>query len=386
MDEKERDIDKVEKPEPQEKIKKEIVIGVAILLVIAITYGFYEALKKPKKQVSKNETKELEESTGVRKDNLEDLDMLLRYDGVEVKRLKMEPEKIEVGAENIYSDNSSVSIPIKNISSRYDEQREQYYERLVQDEIASRRANIGFENNKNGEQNMDISLNEANTSSNGHILNDQQEKKAFLNSEPGRKNYNSYEEMKSFSPYEIKAGSILPGIMITGINSDLPGTIIGNIREDVYDTVSGNYLLVPKGTRVVGTYDSAITFGQSRILIVWQRLIFPNGNSLNLENFPGVDLSGYAGITGKVNNHTFKLFQAVVLSSILGASGAIVTNNRYDNDDWRVAAAQGGGEQVISIGNTVANKILAIQPTIEVAPGSRFNVIVNSDIILTPYK
>lgn len=386
MDEKERDIDKVEKPEPQEKIKKEIVIGVAILLVIAITYGFYEALKKPKKQVSKNETKELEESTGVRKDNLEDLDMLLRYDGVEVKRLKMEPEKIEVGAENIYSDNSSVSIPIKNISSRYDEQREQYYERLVQDEIASRRANIGFENNKNGEQNMDISLNEANTSSNGHILNDQQEKKAFLNSEPGRKNYNSYEEMKSFSPYEIKAGSILPGIMISGINSDLPGTIIGNIREDVYDTVSGNYLLVPKGTRVVGTYDSAITFGQSRILIVWQRLIFPNGNSLNLENFPGVDLSGYAGVTGKVNNHTFKLFQAVVLSSILGASGAIVTNNRYDNDDWRVAAAQGGGEQVISIGNTVANKILAIQPTIEVAPGSRFNVIVNSDIILTPYK
>ncbi|MGL5901870.1 MAG: TrbI/VirB10 family protein [Cetobacterium sp.] len=386
MDEKERDIDKVEKPEPQEKIKKEIVIGVAILLVIAITYGFYEALKKPKKQVSKNETKELEESTGMRKENLEDLDMLLRYDGVEVKRLKMEPEKIEVGTENIYYDNSSVSIPIKNISSRYDEQREQYYERLVQDEIASRRANIGFENNKNGEQNMDISLNEANTSSNGHILNDQQEKKAFLNSEPGRKNYNSYEEMKSFSPYEIKAGSILPGIMITGINSDLPGTIIGNIREDVYDTVSGNYLLVPKGTRVVGTYDSAITFGQSRILIVWQRLIFPNGNSLNLENFPGVDLSGYAGITGKVNNHTFKLFQAVVLSSILGASGAIVTNNRYDNDDWRVAAAQGGGEQVISIGNTVANKILAIQPTIEVAPGSRFNVIVNSDIILTPYK
>lgn len=387
MEEKEKEIDKVEKPEPQEKIKKEVAIGAAILLVVAITYGFYEALKKPKKKVAKAEAKESIESDSVRKDGIEDLNLLLGYDGVEIKRLKIESEKTETKPEVGGSENQNIiPPPAKTIPNPYEEQRERYYERLMQDEIAARKANIGFQDENRNQQDMNISLEGGKNSSNGQISNDQQEKKAFLNSEPGRKNYNSYEEMSSFSPYEIKAGSILPGIMISGINSDLPGTIMGNIREDVYDTVSGNYLLIPKGTRVVGTYDSAITFGQSRILIVWQRLIFPNGNSLNLENFPGVDLSGYAGVTGKVNNHTFKLFQAVVLSSILGAGGAIVTNDRYDDNDWRVAAAQGGGEQIISIGNTVANKILGIQPTIEVAPGSRFNVIVNSDIILTPYK
>ncbi|MGL4449854.1 MAG: TrbI/VirB10 family protein, partial [Sarcina sp.] len=358
-----------------------------ILLVVAITYGFYEALKKPKKKVAKAEAKESIESDSVRKDGVEDLNLLLGYDGVEIKRLKIESEKTETKPEVGGSENQNIiPLPAKTIPNPYEEQRERYYERLVQDEIAARKANIGFQDENRNEQDMNISLEGGKNSSNEQISNDQQEKKAFLNSEPGRKNYNLYEEMSSFSPYEIKAGSILPGIMISGINSDLPGTIMGNIREDVYDTVSGNYLLIPKGTRVVGTYDSSITFGQSRILIVWQRLIFPNGNSLNLENFPGVDLSGYAGVTGKVNNHTFELFQAVVLSSILGAGGAIVTNDRYDDDDWRVAAAQGGGEQIISIGNTMANKILGIQPTIEVAPGSRFNVIVNSDIILTPYK
>lgn len=386
MEEKEKEIDKIEKPEPQVKIKKEVVIGAVILLLVAIIYGFYEALKKPKKKVGKVEVKESPESNSIRKDGVEDLDLLLGYEGVEIKRLKIENEKIEIKPEvgNDRSQNIILS-PVKSTPNPYEEQRERYYERMVQDEIAARKANIGFQDENRNEQDMNISLQGDKNSSNGQILNEQQEKKNFLTSEPGRKNYNSYEEMSSFSPYEIKAGSILPGIMISGINSDLPGTIMGNIREDVYDTVSGNYLLIPKGTRVVGTYDSAITFGQSRILIVWQRLIFPNGNSLNLDNFPGVDLSGYAGVTGKVNNHTFKLFQAVVLSSILGAGGAIVTNDRYD-DDWRVAAAQGGGEQIISIGNTVANKILGIQPTIEVAPGSRFNVIVNSDIILTPYK
>ncbi|MGL5348997.1 MAG: TrbI/VirB10 family protein [Cetobacterium sp.] len=385
MEENEKEIDKVEKPEPQEKIKKEVAIGAVILLAVAITYGFYGALRTPKKKVVKNEVSEATENDGIRKDGAEDLNLLLGYEGVEVKRLKLETEKSQEIA-NVENQVIISPPPAKNIPNPYEEQRERYYERLVQDEIAARKANIGFQDGNTAEQDTSISLEGSKNSSNGQILNDQQEKKAFLNSEPGRRNYNPYEEMTSFSPYEIKAGSILPGIMISGINSDLPGTIMGNIREDVYDTISGNYLLVPKGTKVVGTYDSAITFGQSRILIVWQRLIFPNGNSLNLDNFPGVDLSGYAGVTGKVNNHTFKLFQAVVLSSILGAGGAIVTNDRYDDEDWRVAAAQGGGEQIISIGNTVANKILGIQPTIEVAPGSRFNVIVNSDIILTPYK
>ena len=201
MEEKEKEIDKVEKPEPQEKIKKEVAIGAAMLLVVAITYGFYEALKKPKKKVAKTEAKESIESDSVRKDGVEDLNLLLGYDGVEIKRLKIESEKTETKSEVGGSENQDIiSLPAKTIPNPYEEQRERYYERLVQDELAARKANIGFQDENRNEQDMNISLEGGKNSSNGQISNDQQEKKAFLNSEPGRKNYNPYEEMSSFSP------------------------------------------------------------------------------------------------------------------------------------------------------------------------------------------
>ncbi|MGL5594687.1 MAG: hypothetical protein ACRDDH_12180, partial [Cetobacterium sp.] len=198
MEEKEKEIDKVEKPEPQEKIKKEVAIGAAILLVVAITYGFYEALKKPKKKVAKAEVKESVENDSVRKDGVEDLNLLLGYDGVEIKRLKIESEKTETKPEVGGSENQNIiPPPAKTITNSYEEQRERYYERLVQDEIAARKANIGFQDENRNEQDMNISLEGGKNSSNGQILNDQQEKKAFLNSESGRKNYNPYEEMSS---------------------------------------------------------------------------------------------------------------------------------------------------------------------------------------------
>ena len=157
-----------------------------------------------------------------------------------------------------------------------------------------------------------------------------------------------------------------------------------NIREDVYDTVTGKYLLIPKGTRVIGKYRSNISFGQSRVLVIWQRLIFPNGKSLNLDNFEGTDMSGYSGLVGKVDNHTLKLFQGVVLSYILGAAAGIIDNGG-ENNSWRNNAGKGAGEEIVSIGEAIASRLLAVQPTITIKPGARFNIMVNSDIILEPY-
>ena len=163
--------------------------------------------------------------------------------------------------------------------------------------------------------------------------------------------------------------------------------MIGQVREDVYDSVTGNYVLIPKGAKLLGVYDSNVTFGQDRVMIIWERIIFPSGKSIQLNRFVGTDLSGYAGVTGKVNNHYAKLLTSVVLSSLIGAGTAIVTNNDNDkNNDWKYAAGQGAGEQIINIGNKFAERVINIAPEITIAPGQKFNIIVSSDMVLEPVK
>ncbi len=281
------------------------------------------------------------------------------------------------------------------------EKRESFYEALLSDELSARASIIEFGGNEN------LANNNRKASNNGELpiinlppeleegqvnnfmsedINKQPEKKAFLNQEKARKNYNEDLISSPVSKYEVKMGGIIPGILQTGINSDLPGSMTAIVREDVYDTVSGRYLLIPKGTRVIGKYSSFISFGQSRVLVVWQRLIFPNGKSINLDNFEGADMSGYSGLIGDVDNHTLKLLQGVVLASVLGAAAGIVDDRGDDRGSWRNGAGRGAGEEVITIGETMAGRLLAVQPTIKIQPGTRFNIMVNSDLVLEPYK
>ncbi len=189
------------------------------------------------------------------------------------------------------------------------------------------------------------------------------------------------------SKYEVKAGSIIPGVMITGINSDLPGKLTGQVRENVYDTVTGKYLLIPQGTRVIGTYDSKVAYSQERVLIVWTRLIFPNGDSIDLEGMAGVDLSGYAGMKDKVNNHYGKLITGVVLSSMLSAGAKVAAgNNDVGTATFSQQATSGAAQQVSTVGAKFADRNLNVQPTIEIRPGMKFNVFVNKDLILKRYR
>jgi type IV secretion system protein TrbI len=128
-------------------------------------------------------------------------------------------------------------------------------------------------------------------------------------------------KLPKFIINDIKAGTIIPATLVTGINSDLPGTMIGKVRRNVYDTVTGNYLLIPQGTTLIGNYDSKVVFGQSRVLIVWSRLIFPNGSSFDLQGMPGVDLTGMAGLHDQVDNHYKRIFGSALLFSVFGAAG-----------------------------------------------------------------
>lgn len=189
------------------------------------------------------------------------------------------------------------------------------------------------------------------------------------------------------SPYEVKAGTIIPTTLITGINSDLPGQIVGQVRENVFDTVTGNYLLIPQGTRLVGQYDSGVAFGQERVLVVWQRLIMPNGASINLEGMPGVDLTGYAGFKDKVDRHWLQLAGGVILSSIMSAA---VTSSQGSQTGFSPTLSQGFvssiGQDINRTGQKIVDKMLNRQPTITIAPGFAVNVFVNKDMILEPYN
>jgi type IV secretion system protein VirB10 len=188
------------------------------------------------------------------------------------------------------------------------------------------------------------------------------------------------------SPYEVKAGAIIPAVLITGIHTDLPGDIIAQVRERVYDTVSGNTLLIPQGARLLASYNSVLTYGQERILICWNRIIFPNGHSLDLECAPGADSSGYAGVSDTVNHHYGRLIVGVLFSSVLAASAPMATGNVSGAvPTWPQQFGAAAGQHVNSAGQAWAQKQMNLQPTLTVRPGWSLNIIVNKDWVLTPY-
>ena len=213
----------------------------------------------------------------------------------------------------------------------------------------------------------------------------QDEKREFMAANHNTGFYAKSSIQAPISKYEIKAGTIIPAVLITGVNSDLPGYITARVRENVYDTVTGKHLLIPQGTRIIGVYDSKIQYGQNRVMTVWTRLIYPNGKSLDLENMTGIDQGGYAGFKDKVNNHWGKLISGALVTSVLSA-GAKVATGDPDDDSYEHLAAQGAAENIANVGAKATEKNLNIQPTIEIRPGYRFNLFVQKDFVLAPYK
>jgi type IV secretion system protein VirB10 len=188
------------------------------------------------------------------------------------------------------------------------------------------------------------------------------------------------------SPYELKAGTIIPAVLLTAINSDLPGPVIGQVRENVYDTVSGNFLLVPQGARLLAHYDSMVMWGQERVLLCWNRLVFPNGDSINLQCMPAADLQGAAGLTDEVNEHWFRIVKGAAVASLLAATTqAVAGNTEGVNPTVPQMWAGGAASNLNQVGQQLTRRNLNIQPTITVRPGYSVNVIVTKDMIVPPY-
>ena len=210
--------------------------------------------------------------------------------------------------------------------------------------------------------------------------NNQKEKREFVQkSQSLDKVYLDDTLHSPVSPYEVKEGTIIPCTLITGLNSDLPGQILAQIRENVYDSVTGNHLLLAQGSRLVGQYDSVISYGQKRILVVFSRVILPNGDSISLQGMPGIDLSGYAGLEDEVDEHWFRILGSVVMAALLNASSEELSSNSSD------VYVKETSEQVAETSSKIIMKQLNIQPTITIRPGWDFNIFVKKDMILKPY-
>jgi type IV secretory pathway VirB10-like protein len=185
------------------------------------------------------------------------------------------------------------------------------------------------------------------------------------------------------SPNVLQAGAVIPASLITGLRSDLPGPVTAQVTEDVYDSPTGKTLLIPQGARLIGQYDAQVSFGQSRALLVWNRLIMPNGKSIVLERQPGADSGGYAGLEDEVDNHWGMLFQAAILSTLLSVGSETGTSN---NENSLVQAIRQGTSQSFNqTGEQLVGRSLNVQPTITIRPGFPVRVMVTHDLVLEPY-
>jgi type IV secretion system protein VirB10 len=212
----------------------------------------------------------------------------------------------------------------------------------------------------------------------------QDHKRAFLNGTVDRRMVSADRIAPPASPYVLQAGAVIPAALLTGLRSDLPGQVTAQVTEDVYDSPTGKFCLIPQGTRLIGQYDAQIAFGQTRALLVWTRLIMPNGRSIILERQPGADAEGYAGLEDDVDNHWGTLFKAAILSTLLsiGAEAGI----GGDEDELIRAIRRGSSQSVNQIGQRVVGRALNVQPTITIRPGFPVRVLVTRDLVLEPYR
>ena len=215
--------------------------------------------------------------------------------------------------------------------------------------------------------------------------NGQGAKDRFFNQDIKDLGYLPNQVVAQMSPYELKRGSVIPATLATGINSDLPGRITAQVSQNVYDSATGRHVLIPQGSKLFGRYDSKVSFGQNRVLVIWTDIIFPDGSTLQIGGMAGTDAAGYGGFSDKVDNHYLQTFGSAILVALIGAGtemmiptdqNALGTENSAED-----AARRSFAETFGQISEQTVSRNLDVQPTLEIRPGYRFNVLVDQDIV-----
>jgi type IV secretion system protein VirB10 len=210
---------------------------------------------------------------------------------------------------------------------------------------------------------------------------DQSGKRAFLAQAANQRTVSAERLVAPASPNILQAGSIIPAALITGVRSDLPGQITAQVTQNVYDSPTGRILLIPQGARLIGEYDSEIAAGQTRVLLAWDRLIMPDGRSIDLERQPGADGAGFAGLQDRVDQHWGNLLRAAAISTLLGVGVELGADS--ENDLVR-ALRRGTQDTINQSGQQIVGRQLNVQPTLTIRPGHPLRVILTRDLILQP--
>jgi type IV secretory pathway VirB10-like protein len=207
-------------------------------------------------------------------------------------------------------------------------------------------------------------------------------KERFANARDDGPDLNSHGLVPPVSPNTVLAGSVIAASLITGLNSDLPGLVTAQVTQNVFDTVTGSILLVPQGSRLIGKYDSVVAFGQRRALVIWQRLILPDGSSVRLD-MPATDPSGFAGLADKVDFHTWSLLKGVAIATMLGVGSELSISGE---SDLVQAIRESAQSNTARAGDQITQRNLDIQPTITIRPGAPVRVLVTRDLVLAPWR
>ena len=218
------------------------------------------------------------------------------------------------------------------------------------------------------------------------VQNRQDQKEAFLKG-GSTETLNSGNLQMPASPYQVMAGTVIAAALVTGIKSDLPGDVIGTVTEPVYDSATGKFLLIPQGSRILGKYNSQVSYGQSRVQVVWNRIILPDTSSLKLDNLAGTDPAGYAGLEDGVDWHWDRVFAGAALTTLLCVGAELAApQNRQDGNRVIIAGQGSLQDSVNQVGQEMTRRNMNIQPTLTERPGLPVRIIVNRDLVLRPYQ
>ena len=216
--------------------------------------------------------------------------------------------------------------------------------------------------------------------------NRQDQKEAFLKGGSTETRNSGNLKMPS-SPYQVMAGTVIAGALVTGIKSDLPGDVIATVTEPVYDSATGKFLLIPQGSRILGKYNSQVSYGQSRVQVVWNRVILPDTSSLKLDNLAGTDPAGYAGLEDGVDWHWDRVFAGAALTTLLGVGAELAApENRQNGNRIVIAGRDSAQDSINQVGQEMTRRNMNIQSTLTERPGLPVRIIVNRDLVLRPYQ
>jgi type IV secretion system protein VirB10 len=216
------------------------------------------------------------------------------------------------------------------------------------------------------------------------VQNMQDRKLAFVNGPVDRRTVSPDRIANPASPYVVQAGTIIPAALLTGIQSDLPGQVTAQVTEHVFDTPTGKFLLIPQGSRLIGQYDSQVSFGQKRVLLVWNHITLPDGKSIVLERQQGADARGSSGLEDEVDYHWWDLIKAAALSTLLSVGAELGSNQ--DESGLVRALRRGSQDSINNTGQQLVRRQLNIQPTLTIRQGFPVRVIVNRDLVMAPYS